>query len=46
LEINQGCTTVHGQPIIKMSLGIFLSRLFIGDPWGDGTTFQIISCYL
>ena len=31
---------------IKMSLGIFLSRLFIGDPWGDGTTFQIISCYL
>jgi hypothetical protein len=31
---------------LRLSLGIFLSRLSVGDPWGDGPTFQITSYYL
>lgn len=31
---------------LRLSLEILLSRLSVGDPWGDGPTFQIISYYL
>jgi len=31
---------------LRLSLGIFLSRLSVGDPWGDGPIFQLISYYV